>query len=305
MVKKRRSGNASVIDVSGGIDIDDRGRTINRDVPKDERSSSSRKKSKARDEMLRSKRKAKKKLEDEKKEEEKKKPKSKAVITKDTADNKKKRKKKAKPSESINDKRKKKRKKKTVGELLEKDTPRSRRAAEKKLARLGKAVAKVADDNEQEVSVFGDSDVRVLPAPTSESDYQAEYDHIFTTLSTISRNLEKRMGETVSSKDVYALSTLYSQMRETIADLRSISDVNQQADMLIAEALEPYHKTVGEALVATYFKLNTTLRQSMSEDMAHKLGERLKEIVSEQALELQSQFDSTKEKVATILTASR
>lgn len=286
-MRKRRAsgGNVTVFDVSGGADVDDRGRLVNRDIPDDARRSAGHAKSKARSQMRKQKEDAKQLIAKEKELEEK--PRRRKRVEKE-------------PESKVRTKRTRK----TVGELIASDKPRDKKRAQKRLTRLGSSVSNLAAGLDEEINL---SPV-FLERSVSEQDFQTEYNKIFNTLGSLCRKLELNMNDPdskVGSRDVYALMTMYSQMRETIADLRSISDVNTQSEMLINEVFNPYHKTVGEMLVSMLYKIMTHLRQSLNEAQAHHVGERLKEIISEEAQSLQSQFENTKEKIGVVLNASK
>lgn len=291
MRKRKALGGVVTLNVSEGPDVDERGRVVNKDIPEDERKHGS-KKSRARSQMKKQKETARRRIEQEHEEQEGKR---------------RRRSKKDKPTEPVKGV-KGKRRRRTVGELLEIDKKRGTSKAQKRLAKLGGKVSNTVAEIDSETDVAELLLGELVPEQTTERDFQEEYNRIFTTLGNLCRKLEKDMNKPdskISSRDVYALMTMYSQMRETIADLRSISDINAQADFLISELFDPYHKTVGETMVSLLYKIMTHLRQSLSEDMAHHVGERLKEIISEEALSLQRQFESTKEKVSTVLNASK
>lgn len=204
-----------------------------------------------------------------------------------------------KVKETVEAKTKKtKRKRKTVGELIELDKKRGTKKAEKRLSVIRSKIPTV----NPEPSVY------LVTENTTERHYQEEYNKIFVTLGSLCRKLETNMehpDKNISSRDVYALMTMYSQMRETIADLRSISDVNVQSEKLILEVFQPYHRTVGETMVSMLYKLMTHLRQNLDEAAAHRIGERLQEIMSEEAINLQEQFESARDKIVAVLNASK
>lgn len=199
----------------------------------------------------------------------------------------------------------KKRKRRSLATLVDVDQRNGSSTVSKRLAKIDNKINNVLAVTGSTFDVSLDNLTR---ENLSEQHFQDEYNIIFSSLGSLCRKLERDMSEKdskVSSRDVYALMTMYSQMRETIADLRSIADINTQSEMLVSEVLLPYHKTVGEMMVSLLYKLMTHLRQSLNEASAYSIGDRLQEIVSEEALSLQKQFENTKLKITTVLSASR
>lgn len=312
-----RKKGITEVDVSGGGFIDDRGRHVNTDVPEDARRSSSGK-SNAKKRLKEKQNKAakrKKEIEEENEKakapsDRKKRKKKKDSLTLDPEKEKKRKRKKkadeakakekAKEKELPNSTKKKKRKKKTVGELLKEGKTEQARKKASKLS--SKALSVVSDSSEEIPEISSD----LMPsALNSEAEFLQEYYHIYGTLGSIIRNLEQKMtepGSQVNSKDVYALMTMYSQMRETIADLRSIKDMNEQAEELARHVFDPAAKSAGESLVGLYFKVSSSIRQKINDPaVVEDLIETLKLDVGEQATNLQDQFDVARGRIVDIL----
>jgi len=312
-----RKKGATEIDVSGSGFIDDRGRHVNTDIPEDARRSSSGKsnsKQRLKDKQSKA-AKRKKEIEEENEQakapsQRKKKKKKEDTYSldpeKEKARKRKKKdsdtKKKEKEAEKA-DGKKKKRKKKTVGQLLKEGKTEQ---ARKKASKLSSKALTVANESESGELIQAESAGDLMPsALNSEAEFLQEYYHIYGTLGSIIRNLEKRMTEPnsqVNSKDVYALMTMYSQMRETIADLRSIKDMNEQAEELAKHVFDPAAKSAGESLVGLYFKVSSSIRQSVNDPaVVEALIESLKGDVGEQASNLQDQFDVARSRIVDIL----
>jgi hypothetical protein len=316
-----RKNGITEIDVSGGF-VDDRGRRVNTDIPPEERGRVSKGKSNARKRLKQREAKAKQAERERAEEDEQKKGvKKKKRKKKDddpnsldpSADKKRKKKleakskndlsknnkPKAKGAESTEDKKKKKRKKKTVGELLEAgETERAR----KKMNKL----------NSKALTLIESEDHGTLMPPSaanSEAEFLNEYHHIYGTLGSIIRSLEVKMTEKdaqINSKDVYALMTMYSQMRETIADLRSIKDMNDQAEEIAQQVFDPATKSAGESLVTLYFKITTLVRHHVEDPAAvEAILERLKIDVGDQATNLQEQFGVARDRIAEVLNGGK
>lgn len=294
---KRRS-SITEIDVSGGF-INERGRHVNTDIPNDERRGGSSGKSGAKKRLQKSKeaseeRKAQRKLEEEEKL---------GVKVK----RKKKLKDKAAESE-VEVGKKKKRRKRTVGELLE--TGKTDKA-QRKLNRMASKALAIIGNNDVVAAETEVLSGHIMPSGqlSSEAEFLNEYQHIYSTLGSIIRKLEENMTDpekAVSSKDVYALMTMYSQMRETIADMRSIKDMNEQAEELAREVFDPAAKSAGEALVNVYFKVSSLIRQEVKDPtVVESILARLKTDVADQATKLQEQFVSARSRVLDVMNGGR
>lgn len=311
----KKSNDVVGIDVSGGISRS--GKRINTDIPEEERRRSSgakvgaaKKRLKKTKEDSEARKKKRKDSEEEKGGVKKRRKRGQKGIDDDSEvikklkdKEKKKKKSKTKTAESVGEKRSKKRKRKTTGELLE--AGKTKQVA-KRLGTLGSKAVALADD-------VGITDVdldilqgMVIPDNPSENDFMDEYKHIFGTLGNIIRKLEDQLNNPenkyVSSKDIYALMTMYSQMRETMADMRSITDMNEQAENLAVEVFDPAAKSSGESLVGLFFKINQTLRNHIKDGvLLEGIMADIKGDVAEAARKLQSDFEATRLKIVEVL----
>lgn len=274
------------IDVSGDSDpVDERGRFVNNDIPEEARrgtgSSSSKKSSRK---SLKSKEDREKDRQRRREEEE------------EESKPKKKRKQKSSKKESSKKEvgKKRKNRRKTVGELLDKGHVEK---AQRKTDRANSRAVKVVDKTNIESDFLPD----VISSPTTETDFQSEYNHIYGKLGELIRKLEERMGDNdkdISSRDVYALMTMYSQMRETMADMRSIQDVNEQSEALAQDIFDPAMKTSGESMVRLYYKIMTLVRHNVQDPkVVEVLTEGIKKEVSDQAGRLQEQLQDLRNKI--------
>lgn len=153
--------------------------------------------------------------------------------------------------------------------------------------RLAKRKAKLA-----ELAVKAD----VIPTD-SESAFLEEYTHIFKSLQKLTRIAEKKYKTSEQSRDIYALMAMYSQMRECIADMRAIKDLNEMSDALIRAILDPLLRSVGQVLVETYFKLQKEIKGNVSKEDQIVLLERLDMATQESAAKVQEHFALGKEQV--------
>jgi hypothetical protein len=187
----------------------------------------------------------------------------------------------------------------TTGELLASGKTKQ---AQRRLTRLSTKTTEITHDDDLPVVAFIPGRVSEF---TTEHEFLQEYEHIYETQSTIIRRLEARLTDensNISSKDIYALSTMYSQMRETIADMRSIKDMNAQAEALALNVFDPAMKAAGESLVNVYFKLNTLLRQHVKDaTLIEIVLDKLKQDIAVEGGSLQSQLTLSRGKILEVL----
>lgn len=143
----------------------------------------------------------------------------------------------------------------------------------------------------------------VLMPAEGNDEFDRQYRSMFDNLQSIITAFEDRMQEAPSSRDVYALSTLYSQMREVIADIRSSKDVTQQIVELETQAYSSFMKSIGQSYVDLYFKLQKDIRSFVKdEEVQFQLLETLQGVCKDQADIVQGSYQSMLERVRTVLS---
>lgn len=193
-------------------------------------------------------------------------------------------------------KKKKDGRKERLDSLAEEEKPKRRKkkidgpATDKQLAKLERRKEKF------------EAEIAYLPNATQGDEYDRQYRSMFDNLQTIIANFEERMLDSPSSRDVYALSTLYSQMREVIADIRSSKDVTQQIAELERRAYSAFLRTVGQSYVDLYFKLQKDIRTYVRDtEVQQQLLESLQSACKDQGDKVQSSYSSMLEQVRTVL----
>lgn len=138
---------------------------------------------------------------------------------------------------------------------------------EKKLTREERLLRKKKKLEKQKIASEGIEEeleeLRQRATSTTEKDYLDEYMHLFVTNQRMIRKLERQMltADFVQQRDVYALSALYSQQREIIADIRSISDMTQQVEMLQNTALTPFASEVTQHVTDVYYLMRKLITE--------------------------------------------
>lgn len=257
MAKRERE---KTIDVSGGSDIDERGKFRNKDADNGSgRSASTLKK-----------RKKPKKVERE------------AVVIEDNT------------YKAGQDPVKKKRKKSAVGTTI--DVKAVRIPDSKLPAIVGDK--KTAKKRKQMVEAI--EEFVTLPPPVDE--YDQEYRRMFENSVDLATRLEEQMVDRIYNRDVYALNTIYSQIREIIADLRATRDISAQIAELESVVLGPYHNSVGQALSDLLFNVEGSLLKHVKDrDIQAEIVKKLKDTIYECAMNLQEEYGNTLERARKVL----
>lgn len=76
-----------------------------------------------------------------------------------------------------------------------------------------------------------------------------QYEAMFNQLIVISGIAETKYLESKQGKDVYALMKVYDQMRECIADMKSLQSVGHYIDALVQEVLNPLTTTIAQTML--------------------------------------------------------
>lgn len=109
--------------------------------------------------------------------------------------------------------------------------------------------------------------IRSLPDPVKqENDQLQEYIIMFKKLQNMARTLETKFEETPSSQTVYALMKIYDQVREVIADMRALRDVQQMGETLNREVITPYTRSVAASLAAVHQNLKADIKNNVPEE---------------------------------------
>lgn len=252
-----------VFDVSGGsTKIDERGKLRNRDADEADRGSSGSK----------GKKKKKSKIE-----------KHVPVVIEDNTykagqEKKKKKRKTSDDTEVVLPKKKKRLPVTIEGEV--KNLPAVTKGSSKKLAKAQAAIEEYND----------------LPPPVDEFD--AVIRAKFEAQVDLAARLEEQMEDRIYARDVYALNTVYNQIREMIADLRASRDVSAQVDEIQAVVILPYHRSVGQALSDVFYHTEGAIRKFVRDpDLQQEIIKKLKNVIHESAVELQGEYSLATERV--------
>lgn len=134
--------------------------------------------------------------------------------------------------------------------------------------------------------------------------FLAEFERMLRYNSLLIRKLNKRLndaGATLNSRDIYALSTLMSQQREVIADVRSITDMSQQAEMLVSGALTPFVSDTTQYVTDIYYQIRKLLRETTKPKDTQFALNHLDELVRQLGMGIQRSHEQARSKIVEVL----
>lgn len=138
-------------------------------------------------------------------------------------------------------------------------------------------------------------------AAPGEKDYLREYTWMFRRTSKLIRTLEKRARHKPQSRDIYALSTLISQQREIIADIRILADFSGQFDGIRTQVLRPLIESVGQNALDVYYQHRKLIMETCKPSETKFALEKLNELLKEQSRYFQTQYQNAVEAVNSAL----
>lgn len=190
---------------------------------------------------------------------------------------------------------KKKKKKPLEGELL----PAKSSSKELAMVSAGPVALKKKAKGKQDVMAAVEEYVH-LPQPVDEFD--AETRRIFEQLVRTAGRLEEQMEERIYNKDVYALNTIYSQIREVIADLRATRDISAQISELEAVVLRPYQQIVAQGFTDMYFHMMGAITKFVKDDdIRAELEKKMKNTLGEVAETVTEEYPKALDRMRKVL----
>lgn len=142
-----------------------------------------------------------------------------------------------------------------------------------------------------------------MPVPSAqERECLDEYIHMFQTLQEMIRIGEDRYMTSQSTREVYALMTMYSQLREVIADIRSLTDMSTHADSIVKDIIQPTISSIAQSMVDAFYHVRILVRE-ISKDSEVQYGvKKIDDIMRDQGLMLQNQYQVLSERIHEMMT---
>lgn len=139
------------------------------------------------------------------------------------------------------------------------------------------------------------------PVLNAEQRFKLEYSRMLRYNSRLIQRMNMQLQGTLSSRDIYALSTLMSQQREVINDLRAVADMSQQVGMLYDRATNPFMSDVTQLVTDVYYQLRKLLMETTKPKETAFAMSQLDELVKQLGLGMQTSHGVLRQAIEEIL----
>lgn len=165
-----------------------------------------------------------------------------------------------------------------------------------------RAKSKLAKRKASLNEALGELDLEKLGSVNpGEREYLDEYVWMFNKIGRLIRATEQRALTSGQSRDIYALSTLISQQREIIADIRTLSDLSGHMQMIREAVLQPMSSELGQNTLDMYFQLRTLIRETSDKKQTQFALSKLDEVVKEHSKFIQLKYNEASTKLDGVL----
>lgn len=138
--------------------------------------------------------------------------------------------------------------------------------------------------------------------PDHGDEFDRQYRDMFENAVDLASRLELQMAEKVNGRDIYALNTLYSQIRELIADMRATRDIGQQIAELEQMAFNPFLKQIGQIILDLFFAMQSNISATVKDkDAREDLLAKLRDSSADAGLRAQAEHAQMLDKVRKVL----
>ena len=135
----------------------------------------------------------------------------------------------------------------------------------------------------------------------ADNTWVATYHLMFKKLRKIMRATEKRVVDSEKSTDIYALMALYNQMREVIADLRSMIDLSQNTQRIIDQVLYPLTRDISNNYIDSIYKTMKSLRMQVDGEKFTELRSELEKFMGEHGKYIQAAYEKSSQRLSDLL----
>jgi hypothetical protein len=136
---------------------------------------------------------------------------------------------------------------------------------------------------------------------TNEEDHLAVYSDMYRQLRRIIKRTEKGCLQSKTGQGAYQLATLYTQLRETIADIRNLTDLSDHADLLVEKVMQPLFTTLTQNLSNSMYTIKLKIKDKLREKRVRRTFEDIDDITIEAAKLLQDSYNKSCEDIKRLL----
>jgi hypothetical protein len=198
----------------------------------------------------------------------------------------------------------KKKKKVGVPRVAEAEPKKARtdQDASAKLKRAKKKIQRTVDDADDLMERVKKDLTR--HEPKDDNDYRIVYLEMFKKQRRIIKKTEKKVLSRTNKgggREIYQLSAMYSQLRETIADLRSITDLSEHADRLIEMAVQPMFTRMIQNITDNFYELKVRTKDRVKEKYVKEVMDLVDDATVELGRKLQVHYEEVSTKIRDLL----
>ena len=135
----------------------------------------------------------------------------------------------------------------------------------------------------------------------AEANFKSEYDRMLRYNSRLIRRLNTQLETAISARDIYALSTLMSQQREVINDLRSITDLSGQLELINSQSITPFMSDLTQLITDVYYQLRKLLMETTKPKETQFALSQLDGLIKQIGLGMQTNHEMIKQSIESIL----
>ena len=183
---------------------------------------------------------------------------------------------------------------KATGKVGKKSKARTK--AKPTTSELKKKAKKAKSNLDKEMDI-----VDVHAEEFADNTWVATYHLMFKKLRKIMRATEKRVVDSEKSTDIYALMALYNQMREVIADLRSMIDLSQNTQRIIDQVLYPLTRDISNNYIDSIYKTMKSLRMQVDGEKFTELRSELEKFMGEHGKYIQAAYEKSSQRLSDLL----
>lgn len=179
---------------------------------------------------------------------------------------------------------------------------RKKRTPEQKERRMNKIKAKAEQEEQVAMAIIDKMKEKTKGRiKTNEEDHLKVYLDMYRQLRRIIKKTERGCLKSKTGQGAYQLATLYTQLRETISDIRALQDLSDHAETLIEKVMQPLFTTLTQNLSNSMYQIKLKTKDKLNEKRVRRAFEDIDEITIEGAKLMQDCYNKTCQDIRTIL----
>jgi SepF-like predicted cell division protein (DUF552 family) len=145
------------------------------------------------------------------------------------------------------------------------------------------------------------------PLVSSEDERYSTYRYLYKSTKVMVKKLRVQAedGEKINTREIYALCTLITQLREVMNDMRQLDDASQNVKQLAENVVQPFTSNIGQKLLDSFYAIQKSILEYAPPKASAKIIEELKLTVKSQAAYIEEQNKIALSKIETLFRADK